>query len=142
MPGGSLARRGVRFFFLLDEPGDRHDLVAVFDDDEPHALSRPANGADVVGLHPQDHPLLRNQQELVACLTGRHADDLAVAVARGDVYDADPSARLDAILLDLGALPVAVFRDGEERSDRAYDFHGDDVVAVPESDAAHAVRRP
>ena len=74
-------RRRRLLVFLLDELGDRHDLVVAFDVDQPHALGRAADGADVVGLHPEDHALLRDEQQLVALLHVGDADDLAVAVA-------------------------------------------------------------
>ena len=37
-------------------------------DDQPDALRGAADGADVVGRHPDDHALLGNQEELIAVL--------------------------------------------------------------------------
>ena len=49
------------------------------------------------------------------------------------------AARLEAVLVELGALAVAVLRHGEERAALADDFHRHDFVAVAQRDAADAV---
>src|SRR3990172_8189070 len=136
--GASLARLD---FFLFDEPGDRDDLVLALDVDETHALRGASDGADVVGLHPQNHALLGDEEQFVAVLHVGDADDLAVAFARADVDDAHAAARLHAVLFDLGALPVAAFGDRQQRTSRPDDLHGDHVIVLPQRDAANAVGR-
>src|SRR6185436_9957430 len=125
--------------FLLDEPRNRYHLVVVADVDDLDPLRGAADGADVVGQHPQDHALLRDDQQLVAGLDVGDADDGAVAVGGGDVDDADPAARLDAILLDLGALAVAALGHRQQGADRLHRLHGDDVIVAAQRDAADAV---
>ena len=63
-----------------------------------------------LGLHAQDHALLGDEHQLVVVVHVRDADDLAVALAGLDVDDADAAARLQAVLVELGALAVAVAR--------------------------------
>ena len=89
--------------------------------------------ADVAGLHAQDHALLRDQHQLVVVVHVGDADDLAVAVRGLDVDDADAAARLQAVLLEPGALAVAVLRDGEDGAPLADDFHRDDFVPLAEA---------
>src|SRR5438128_4304864 len=117
----------------------RHDHVPRFHLDEADALRRAADRADAAGAHPQDHALLRDQHQLIVVVHVGDADDLAVAIARLDVDDADAAARLQAVFLELGPLAVAVLRDGQQRGPFADDFHRDDLVALPQADAPDAV---
>src|SRR4029078_780034 len=65
-----------------------------------------------------------------------------IAVRRRDVDDADATARLDAIFVDFGALPEALFGDREQRAARLAHFHRGHVVVVSQRDAAGAVGGP
>src|SRR5262245_65695967 len=68
------------------------------------------------------------------------ADDLAVAIGRVDVDDADAASRLEPVFLELGALAVAVLADGQHRAPLPDDLHRHDLAVVAERDAADAVR--
>src|SRR5689334_7232227 len=103
---------------LLDQPRDRDNPVLILDVDQLDALRRPADRADVVRLHPEDHALLGDQQQFVAFLDVRDPDDLTVTVGRRDVDDADTAARLYSILLDFSPLAEAVLGDGQQRAGR------------------------
>src|SRR4029434_9249456 len=59
-----------------------------------------------------------------------------------DIDDADAAARLDAVFVELGALAIPAFGDGEQRPPRLHDLHRDDDVVVSQRDAADAVRGP
>src|SRR4029077_15988186 len=104
------------------------------------ALRGATDGAHVVGLHAQNHALLRDDEQLVAFVNVGHADDVPVAIAGGDVDDADAAPRLDTVLVDFGALPVSVLGHGQQRASRADHFHRHHVVVVPERDPADTVR--
>ena len=84
-------------------------------------------------------PCCDDQHQLVVVVDVGDADDLAVAVGGLDVDDADAAARLQAVLLELGALAVAVLRDGQHRAAFAHDLHRHDLVALAQADAADAV---
>src|SRR4029453_11878685 len=143
--GGNRAtcgRRPVRGLIVLgDQLRDRHHLIALFHLDQPDPLRRAADDANVAGLHAQDHPLLRDQHDLVVFEHVGHAHDLAVAIGGLDVDDADAAAALEPVLLELGALAVAVLRDRQERAARFHHFHGDHFVVFAERDATDAVGR-
>src|SRR5205823_3608521 len=130
LKGCATALRVWLFVLFLYELRDGDDVVALLDVDESDALRGATDGAHVVGLHPQDHALLRDQQHLVALLHVGDADHDAVAIARGDVDDTDPAARLHAVFLDLGSLAVAAFGHREQRTARAHHFHCDDQIVV------------
>ena len=50
-----------------------------------------------------------------------------------DVDDADAAARLEPVLLEPGALAVAVLRDGQQRAALADDVHRHDFVVVAQA---------
>src|SRR5581483_7273048 len=124
---------------LLGEARNRDDAVVALELDQPDALRGAADGPDVAGRHADDHALLRDDQHLVVLLEVGDADHLAVPIGGGDVDDAVASARLHAVLLDLGALAVAALRHSHERAARAHHLHRDDVVVLAEADPADAV---
>src|SRR5262249_45647439 len=137
---GRAVSSGLLVFFF-DQARDRHDLVVAFDVDQRHALRRAADRADVVGLHPDDHALLRDHQQLVAFLYVRDAYDETIPLRRRDIDDADAAARLHAVLFNLGALAEPALGDRQQRAARFDDFHRHDEVVATQIDAADAVRR-
>ena len=80
-------------------------------------------------------------ENLVAALDIRDANHLAVAFGGVDVDDADAATRLHAVLVELGALAVAVLGHGEQGATRFHRFHADDEVVGAQGDSAHTVRR-
>src|SRR5215831_7374587 len=74
LPCGRVGWGVVRLFVLFfNEARDRHDFVVGCDVDQRYALSRAPYRAHIVGRHPENHALLRNQEELVALLHVRHS---------------------------------------------------------------------
>src|SRR5258707_5497954 len=53
------------------------------------SLGRSSDDADIVGLHPDDHALLRDDEQFVAFQDIRETDDRPVALGRKDVDDAE-----------------------------------------------------
>ena len=56
------------FRFFLYQLGDAHDFVVALDVDQLHALGGAANRSNIVGQRAEDHPLLGDEQELIAGL--------------------------------------------------------------------------
>src|SRR6185369_3968727 len=83
--------------------------------------------------------LLRDQHQGIVVLDLDDTDDLAIAIARLDIDDADAATRLDAILVQGRALAVALLGDGQDRTGRAEHLHGDNRVLVAERHAADTV---
>src|SRR6185369_2034654 len=121
--------------------GDRYELVALLETDEAHALSRAAHRADVLHRDALHDAALGDHDQVVVVRHREHADDLAVAVRGLDVDDALAAARLQAVLLHLGALAEAVLAARQDRHARRQDDHVDDPVALLEVDAVDADRR-
>src|SRR6185436_17512955 len=102
---------------------------------------RAADAADGVRRHAKDLALLRNQHQLVVVADLRDADNLAIAIARLDIDDADAAARLHAVLVEPGPLAVTLLGHRQDRAARLEHFHGDDFVVISELDAANTACR-
>src|SRR5207249_11917595 len=59
----------------------------------------------------------------------RYANHLAVPLGCLDVDDADAAARLQAVFVDLGPLPVALLGDGQDRAAGRQHLHRDGRIA-------------
>src|SRR5262245_38260059 len=81
--------RSLLFFVLLSKPRDGDRAIVALDVDQLHTLCGASNRADIFCRHSQDFALLRNQHQLRVVGHLRDANDLAVALGRLDVDDAD-----------------------------------------------------
>src|SRR5437764_6078287 len=93
--------RSLLLFVLLGKARNRHGAVVAFDVDQLDALRRAADRPDVLRRHAEDLPLLRDEHQFGVVRDVRDADDLAVAIRRLDVDDADAAARLQAVFVNL-----------------------------------------
>src|SRR6185312_6582387 len=112
--------------------GDRRHarhLVALRELDQPHALRVAGDGRDVVAAQADRLALLGHHHEVVLVGHELDADDRAVAVGGLDRDDAAAAAMLAAVLVELGALAVAVLTDGQQGllAGRREGFHADDL---------------
>src|SRR5512132_1104296 len=122
--------RGTPLLVFVLESGNRNDFVVLFDFNQPNALRRASDRPDVIGGHADHFPLLRDQHQLVARVDGGNADNASVPVGGLDVDDAQATARLQPVLVQLGALAVPVLGNGQQRAAGAYHFHRNDFVIV------------
>src|SRR5690606_7433529 len=130
----------LALFSLLD-PGHADDLlVLAVERDEPHALRRPADHADLTDGHPNQDSGVGDEHHLVVVPHLADASDLAVALGGADGDEALAAAALESVLGFEGALAVAVLRYGEDGRARLHDVGGDHAVTLLERDAAHAAR--
>src|SRR4029453_9968326 len=79
-----------------------------------------------------------DQHDVIVFAHHAHADDAPDAV--GDVHrdDAFAATAGEAVLVERGALAVALFRHGEDRGVRRHHVDGDDDIVTVELDTAHA----
>src|SRR5262249_14628494 len=82
-----------------------------------------------------------DEHHLIAILDQAHIDDGTVALARVDEDDPLASAVLNAELVDVGALAVAVFANGEHVAPiRIGHRHADDLILLADIDRFDAHR--
>src|SRR5690606_24796233 len=99
------------------------DLVALVHSDDADALGAPPDAADRAGAHPDELPRAGDDGHAIGLPHPQRRDGAAVAGGGPDVGPALAAAGLaagfagfglHAILIDGGALAVAVLGDGEE----------------------------
>ncbi len=126
------------------QPGDRGDPVPLLEPHQPDAHRRPALSRLMpLHGHPDDHPAHARDYELVVVADLAHDDDIAVPVAGLDRDD----ALCRPCVSSCSPRRASACRSrsdghGQQLVGRRDDGHADDLVALLEPDAAHAVRRP
>src|SRR6202008_564844 len=106
------------------------------------SLRVPPDAADLRDGRADEHPGLRDEQHVVALAGETDADDVAVPSFAADVDDALASPALHRVVADGSALAVAELATRDQGRIRIGDDDADDLVAVAQPDAAHALRRP
>ena len=112
----SLFGLGLGFFWWDDYGGGY--LVLGFEVEELDALGAAAGGADGFGVDADDLAELADDHELAGLVDEVDAGDLADLGGRLHVDDALAAAGLEAVLVDVGALAVAVLGDREDEAGR------------------------
>ena len=119
-------------------------FVTFFEVEQLDALRRAAGRADRSRVDADDLAVLADDDQLGSLIDQLDADHFAVARRGLDVDHAFAAARLESVLLDVGAFAEAGFGDAEDAGDVAIGFcrdrEADDVVIFADVDAAHAVR--
>ena len=125
----------------LGEPRHREDLLARVEVHDAHALRRAAHGRDARDARAQHLAAVGHEHHLVVVDHLRDAHHLAVARRGADRDHALAAAVLDPVVVERGALAVAVLRHGQDGGFGREDLHADHGVAPGQRHAAHAARR-
>jgi hypothetical protein len=112
----SLFRKGFGFFWWNDYGGGY--FVVGVEVQEFYALGAAACGANALGVDADDFAELADDHHLAGLVDEVDAGDLAVLGRGLDVDDALAAAGLEAVLVDVGALAVAVLGDREDEAGR------------------------
>src|ERR671920_368615 len=131
---GRIARLGLR----LHDQRDRADLVALARVHHPDAGGRAALLRDALDARALDHPVLRDEHQLLVRTDDERTGEAALRLGQLDRQDALRSARRLAVLVDPRALAVAGVGDDEQVHVVAGDVHGNDLALLPHVHAAHA----
>src|SRR5262249_43749478 len=123
---------------LADQTGGSN-LIAFFQVDQANALGGAARFADGARVEPSNLALLADDHHFRFLRDAEHAHHLAVALRGLDVDHAFAGPRLQAVLGDGGALPVALLDNREDELFLAHDLHADDGVALFQVHAVDAV---
>ncbi len=102
-------------FFWGDDYGGGY-FVLGFEVEELDALGAAAGGADGFGVDADDLAELADDHELGGVVDEVDAGDLADLGGGLHVDDALAAAGLEAVLVDVGALAVAILGDGEDEA--------------------------
>ena len=94
------------------------------------------------GWCAQDFALLGDDEQFLVFVDLGDADHLAVLVGHLEILQTQPAAALDAVFVEVRSLGVALLRDRQQGSSGFDHLHGDDLVALAQLDAAHAISRP
>src|SRR5262249_95116 len=128
----------VVFLFLLRQARHAHDLLTLRELDEAHPLRVAADDRDAAHGGANHLAAVGDQHNVIVVAAHPPTDDRAGLAGGLHGDHALAAARLQAVLIHLGALPVATLGDGEQRGTGAGDGDTDNAVVLLQRDAAHA----
>src|SRR5207249_4761583 len=102
------------------------------------ALRVAADDGDVGDAAADEGALVGDDHHLIGVGDLQRGDYVAVALAGLDVDDALAAAVREPVLLERGALAVAVFGDGQERAAGARQLRADHLIVALQRDALDA----
>src|SRR5207237_1484644 len=131
---------GLALLLALGETRDRRDALPFLEVDQAHTLRVAANHADLVDPQADHLPTARDQHDLIVIRHHANADHAPGLVGGLHGDDALAAAPRETVLVHLGPLAVAVLGHGQKRRTRLDQIDGDELVALVELHAPHAVR--
>src|SRR5262249_9180071 len=137
---GRALDRLLHLAFGFFEVADRAHAIFFVESHEAHALRVASEDRDIAAQHADHHAARRDHHDVVLVDDLAHRNDLAVPIVLLDQDDPATAPSLRTVLLGPGPLAIAVGGHREDRRTGVEDGHAHHLVALIETDAAHAAR--